>query len=225
MKIRWFGQSAFLVSGSVRVAIDPFGDVGAHVAQRGLQFAYPRIEGVNADVLLITHEHFDHNDAEAIGGDPETVRSTAGTFATPAGEVRAIASEHDDVAGTQRGPNTIFAFALDGLRLCHFGDFGQAALRPEQRAAIGDVDVLMLPIGGSATIGDRAAAAIVRELEPRLVIPMHYRTAAVNFLDPPDAFLAAYDGAVRRLDGPEAELDGLLENGVSPVIGLLTPPA
>jgi L-ascorbate metabolism protein UlaG (beta-lactamase superfamily) len=224
MRIRWFGQSAFLLSGSVRVAIDPFGDVGAQVAQRGLQFAYPRIEGVEADLLLITHEHFDHNGAQAIAGDPESVRSTAGTFATPAGEVRAIASEHDDVAGTGRGPNTIFAFALDGLRLCHFGDFRQAALRPEQRAAIGDVDVLMLPVGGSATIGGQAAAAIVRELRPRLVIPMHYRTAAVNFLDPPDAFLAACDGDVHRLDGPEAEIEGLLGDGVSPVIGVLTAP-
>jgi L-ascorbate metabolism protein UlaG (beta-lactamase superfamily) len=224
MKIRWFGQSAFLLSGSVRVAIDPFGDVGARAAERGIQFAYPRIEGVEADVLLITHEHFDHNGAEAIVGDPETVRSTAGTFDTTLGEVRAIASEHDDVAGTQRGPNAIFAFALDGLRLCHFGDFGQAALRPEQRAAIGDVDVLMLPIGGGATIGDQAAAQIVRELEPRLVIPMHYRTAAVNFLEPPDAFLAACDGDVREVDGSEAELDGLLGNGVRPVIGLLTAP-
>jgi L-ascorbate metabolism protein UlaG (beta-lactamase superfamily) len=160
MKIRWFGQSAFLLSGSVRVAIDPFGDVGDRLTARGLQFGYPRLQGVDADVLLITHEHFDHNAADAIGGDPETVRSTAGTFDTPAGEMRAIASEHDDAAGTRRGPNTIFAFALDGLRLCHFGDFGQASLRPEQRAAIGDVDVLMLPIGGGPTVGDAAADAL-----------------------------------------------------------------
>jgi L-ascorbate metabolism protein UlaG (beta-lactamase superfamily) len=225
MKIRWFGQSAFLLSGSVRVAIDPFGDVGDRLTARGLQLGYPRIEGVDADVLLITHEHFDHNAADAISGDPETVRSTAGTFDTPIGEVRAIASEHDDAAGTRRGPNTIFAFALDGLRFCHFGDFGQASLRPEQRAAIGDADVLMLPIGGGPTVGDAAAAAIVRELQPRLVIPMHYRTEAVNFLDPPDAFLAACDGDVRRIDGPEVALEGLLGNGVSPVIGVLTAPA
>ena len=135
MKIRWFGQSAFLLSGSLRVAIDPFGRVSARAAERGIQFGYPRIEGVEADVLLITHEHFDHNAAESIGGDPETLRSTAGTFDTTLGEVRAIASEHDDVAGTARGSNTIFAFALDGLRLCHFGDFGQAALRPRGSCA------------------------------------------------------------------------------------------
>ena len=98
MKIRWFGQSAFLLSGSARVAIDPFGDVQAAVGERGLQFAYPLIEGVDADLLLVTHEHFDHNGADAIGGDPHTIRSTAGTFESPVGEVTAIASEHDDAA-------------------------------------------------------------------------------------------------------------------------------
>ena len=220
MRIRWFGQSAFLLTGSVRIAIDPFGDVGA-VSQR--QFDYPPI-AASADLLLITHEHFDHNAAEVIAGDPQVIRSTAGTFDSPTGELRAIASEHDDAAGTQRGPNSIVVFGLDGLQVCHFGDFGQAALRPEQRAAIGTVDILMLPVGGGPTVGGESAAAIVRELSPQLVIPMHYRTDAVNFLEPPDAFVAAYDGDVRRLDGPEAELDGLLGDGVSPGIGVLTPP-
>ena len=180
----------------------------------------------DADLLLITHEHFDHNAADAIGGDPVLIRSTAGTFDSPVGEVRAIASEHDDVAGTQRGPNTIMAFTLDGLRLCHFGDFGQAALRPEQRAAIGAVDVLMLPVGGGATIGGEAAAAIIRDLAPRTVIPMHYRTEAIDFLEPPDEFLAACDGAdIRTLDAPEAELEDLLGTAERPVIARLTPPA
>ena len=159
MRIRWFGQSAFLLTGSVRVAIDPFGDIKAVGSQR--RFDYPLISE-DADLLLITHEHFDHNEAGAIGGDPQVIRSTAGTFDSPVGEVRAIASEHDEVAGTQRGPNAIIVFGLDGLRLCHFGDFGQGALRPEQRAAIGDVDVLMLPVGGGPTVGGEPAAAIVR---------------------------------------------------------------
>jgi L-ascorbate metabolism protein UlaG (beta-lactamase superfamily) len=225
MKIRWFGQSAFLLTGSARVAIDPFGDVGARARERGLKFAYPPIEGVEADVLLITHEHFDHNGAEAIGGDPHTVRSTAGTYETPIGEVRAIASEHDRVAGLRGGPNAIFAFALDGLRLCHFGDFGQAALRREQREGIGEIDVLMLPVGDGPTIGGAAAAAVVRELAPRLVIPMHYRTEAVDFVEPPDAFLlAATHADVRTLDTPEAELEDLLGTAERPVIALLAPP-
>src|SRR6185295_3641598 len=147
----------------------------------------------------------DHNGTDGVGGDPQVIRSTAGTFESPAGEVIAIASEHDEAAGTERGPNTIFVFSLGGLRLCHFGDFGQGALRAEQRAAIGEIDVLMLPVGDRPpTVGGEAAAAIVRALAPRLVIPMHYRTEALDFLEPPDAFLAACAGAdVRRLDSAE----------------------
>lgn len=190
MRIRWFGQSAFLLTGSRSVFIDPFGDMGDAVRARGMQFVYPAIEA-EADLLLVTHEHADHNGVEAIGGSPVTIRSTAGRFESPVGEVVGIASEHDDVAGTRRGPNTIFRFELDGVRVCHLGDFGQAALRPEQRDAIGEVDVLFVPAGGGPTVGGESAAAVVRAIAPRLVVPMHYRTEAINFLDPPDEFVAA----------------------------------
>jgi L-ascorbate metabolism protein UlaG (beta-lactamase superfamily) len=190
MKIRWFGQSAYLLTaGDQRVFIDPFGDLRDRL-HSGARFDYPLIEGVDADVLLVTHEHFDHNGVEVIGGDPQIVRG-AGTHETPIGEVVGINSEHDQVAGTQRGPNTIFRFTLDGITFAHFGDFGQRALRPEQREALGEVDVLFLPVGAGPTILVDDAAALVRELSPRLLVPMHYGNAAVSFLDPPDAFFAA----------------------------------
>ncbi len=147
MRISWYGQSAFLIQGEHTVLIDPFG-VMEGLEERGMQFDYPPIEGVSADQLLVTHEHRDHNGVGVVGGSPHIIRSTAGTFESPIGQIRAIASEHDDVAGTQRGPNTIFCFTLDGLRLCHFGDFGQTRLRAEQRAAIAEIDVLFLPVGG-----------------------------------------------------------------------------
>jgi L-ascorbate metabolism protein UlaG (beta-lactamase superfamily) len=190
MKIRWFGQSAFLLTGEQRVFIDPFGDIAALGTHPGTEWRYPPIEGVEADLLLVTHDHFDHAHVEAIGGSPLVLR-TAGTHESPIGEVVGIASEHDDVAGTRRGPNTIFRFELDGVTVAHFGDFGQRALRPEQREALDRVDVLFLPVGGGPTIPQDAAAALVRDLAPRLVVPMHYRSAAINFLDPPDAFFAA----------------------------------
>src|SRR5436190_13273328 len=120
MNLRWFGQSAFLLSGSRSVFMDPFGDLSA-LSERGLHFSYPPIESVDADLVLVTHEHLDHNGVEAIGGAPEVIRSTAGTLESPIGEVVAVASEHDDVAGTERGPNTIYVFSLDGLRVCHMG--------------------------------------------------------------------------------------------------------
>ena len=224
MRIRWFGQSTFLISGERLVFIDPFGDMDV-LAGRGLRFDYPPIEGVEADLLLVTHEHVDHNAVEVIGGSPVILRSTAGTFESPVGEVIAVASEHDEVAGTERGPNTIFRFTLDGLRLSHFGDFGQAELRPEQRKAIGDLDVLLLPVGAGPTVGGESAAAIVRALRPRLVIPMHYRTEAVNFLDPPDEFLAALGARVERLDESELEAERLLGTPEDPTVALLAPPS
>lgn len=218
--VRWYGQSAFLVEGEQSVFIDPFGDMGA-MAGRGLEFRYPPIENVRADLLLVTHEHFDHNGVEAIGGDPVVIRS-AGTHESPVGEVVAIASEHDDVAGTARGSNVIMCFSVGGVRFCHLGDLGQAALRPEQVEAIGSVDVLFLPAGGGPTIGGESAADVVRALQPRLVVPMHFRTEAVNFLDPPDAFLEALGAPVVRLETNELVAEDALASGEQ--VALLSPP-
>jgi L-ascorbate metabolism protein UlaG (beta-lactamase superfamily) len=225
MRIRWYGQSAFLISGNeTTVFIDPFGDMSAALASRGLEFGYPPIDGVTADLLLVTHEHRDHNAVEVIGGDPVVLRSTAGTLPSPVGEVIAVASEHDDAAGTKRGPNTIVCFTLDGVRFSHFGDFGQSALRPEQHEAIGEVDVLLLPVGDGPTVGGERAAAVVRALRPRLVVPHHYRTDAINFLDPPDAFLDALGARVERLDGPELVVDQYLGTAEQPTVALLDYP-
>jgi L-ascorbate metabolism protein UlaG (beta-lactamase superfamily) len=225
MRIRWYGQSAFLLTGERhRVFIDPFGDMGG-VSRPGWRWPFPTIEGAEADLLLVTHDHLDHNGVEAVGGDP-VVLTKAGTHESPLGGVVGIASEHDAVAGTQRGPNTIFRFSLDGTTVAHFGDFGQPALRAEQREALGEVDVLILPVGGGPTIAPDAAAELVREVQPALVVPMHYRTPnGLDFLDPPDGFLEAIDGArVLRLETSEAELEPLLGSRDDPVVAFLAPP-
>jgi L-ascorbate metabolism protein UlaG (beta-lactamase superfamily) len=217
MRVEWYGQSAFHLSTPERsVAIDPFADMSAMAASRGMQFDYPLIEGVEADLLLVTHEHMDHNGVEAIGGDPAILRSTAGTHESPLGEVVAIASEHDEQAGTARGGNTIFVFELDGLRVCHFGDFGQSALREEQAAAIGAVDLLILPVGGGPTIGGEHAAAIVERLSPRWAVPMHYRTERIGFLETADDFLGR-SANVERLAGSVFET-GELPDGDGPLV-------
>ncbi len=193
MRVQWYGQSAFrLADDHKAVFADPFHLPGPEVTARGFRFAYPAIRDVTADLLLITHEHFDHNAADAVGGSPQVIRSTAGVLDSPLGKVTAVAAEHDAAAGTERGPNTIFVLTLGGLRVCHFGDFGQTALRPEQRRAIGPVDLLLLPVGGGPTIGADAAMQLVRQLSPRWVVPMHYRTPAIGFLEPADAFLTQF---------------------------------
>jgi L-ascorbate metabolism protein UlaG (beta-lactamase superfamily) len=209
MQVEWYGQFAFRLSDRERtVVIDPFGDVSA-LASRGIRFDYPAISAA-ADLVLVTHEHVDHNRVEAVDGDPAVLRSTAGRLESPAGQVLAVASEHDAAAGTVRGPNSIFVFELDGIRTCHFGDFGQAALRDEQAKAIGRVDLLIIPVGAGPTIGPGTAAEITARLEPRWVVPMHYRTARVNFLEGVEPFLER-SAAVTRIEGPRfdtAEIGG-----------------
>lgn len=210
MRVEWYGQSAFRLSApEATVFIDPFGDMSP-AAAHGLQFEYPPIEGVGCDLVLVTHEHLDHNATEAIDGDPRALRATAGRLESPIGEVLAIASEHDDAAGTERGPNTIFSFELDGIRVVHFGDFGQRALRDEQAAAIDSPDLLFLPVGGGPTIGAEQAALIVEQLEPRWVVPMHYRTPRISFLEPVDEFIERMSNVVRLTEPTfdTAQLDG-----------------
>jgi L-ascorbate metabolism protein UlaG (beta-lactamase superfamily) len=210
MQVEWFGQSAFAIDAAeAKVFIDPFADISP-MAARGMKFEYPPIEVGGADLLLVTHEHLDHNGVEAVGGEPVVLRSTAGRLESPIGEVVAVASEHDPAAGTERGPNTIFAFELEGMRIAHFGDFGQSELRPEQVAALGDLEMAFLPVGGGPTIGARQAAAIVERLAPRWVVPMHYRTPKIGFLEPVDEFLELVP-SVERFDEPRFDTGGLPE--------------
>jgi L-ascorbate metabolism protein UlaG (beta-lactamase superfamily) len=208
MQVEWYGQSAFSLSaGDTTVFIDPFGDVSG-LAGRGLQFDYPAIGGVDAHVLLVTHEHLDHNGVEAIGGDPVTLRATAGRHESPIGEVLGVASEHDPAAGTERGPNTIFVFTFDGVRVAHFGDFGQSELRDLQADAIGKVDLLFIPVGGGPTIDDAQAAEIAKRLGAKWIVPMHYRTPRVSFLETADAFLERMPN-VEHLASPRFDTDAL----------------
>jgi L-ascorbate metabolism protein UlaG (beta-lactamase superfamily) len=208
MQVEWYGQSAFrLADGTTTVVIDPFDDLSP-VRERGRRWDYPAIEAVDADLVLVTHEHLDHNGVGAIGGEPVTLRSTAGRLDSPVGEVLAVAAEHDEAAGTERGPNTLFAFTLGGRRVAHLGDLGQRALRDEQAQALGSVDLLFVPVGGGPTIGAEQAAEIAARLSARVVVPMHYRTERIDFLEPVDAFAQRAE-RVERLSSPSFELEAL----------------
>jgi len=168
MQVEWYGQSAFRLStGRQTVFIDPFGDMSEMAASRGLQFEYPPIEGVAADLVLVTHGHLDHNAVEAIGGSPAVLRSTAGRLESPVGEVVGVNSEHDEKAGTERGPNT-------------------RPIRPGRR--------------GPDDRGEQAAA-ICERLSPRWVVPMHYRSPRIGFLETEKEFVSRMPEAA-RLDSP-----------------------
>jgi L-ascorbate metabolism protein UlaG (beta-lactamase superfamily) len=216
MHVEWYGQSSFrLTDGSTTVFLDPFGDM-TPMLDRGLRWDYPAITGVSADLLLVTHEHLDHNGVEAIAGDPVTVRSTAGRHESSIGEVLSIASEHDEVAGTERGANTLLVFTFGGRRVAHLGDLGQRALRDEQFAALGTVELLFVPVGGGPTIGAEQATEIAVALGASVIVPMHYKTERIDFLEPVDEFVERAARA-ERLSSPSFDLDAL-PTGAGPLV-------
>jgi L-ascorbate metabolism protein UlaG (beta-lactamase superfamily) len=216
MVVQWYGQAAFRIDDGVHaVVIDPFDDV-SRITAGGRRWDYPPLDGVTADLVLVTHEHQDHNGVGAVGGDPVVLRSTAGRLDSPIGEVVAVAGEHDAAAGVERGPNTMFAFTLGGLRVAHLGDLGQRALRPEQVDALGQVDVLFVPVGGGPTIGARQATEAAAALGARLIVPMHYRTQRIDFLEPVDAF-ADLARRAEHLDAATFTVENLLDDA-GPVV-------
>jgi L-ascorbate metabolism protein UlaG (beta-lactamase superfamily) len=183
MEIIWHGHSFFEVKTKenknlVKIAIDPFSE------EIGLKV--PKVE---ADILLISHDHYDHNNKNAISGNYFLVDSP-GEYEVKGVFVRAIKSFHDKVEGKERGENLIFLIESEDLRVCHLGDFGQKELNEKQIEEIGGVDVLMIPVGGIYTISAKEAIKVLEQLEPKITIPMHYSLPKLKIkLDPVDKFL------------------------------------
>ena len=196
MKVKWLGHASFLITSEdgTRIITDPYAT--------GMGISYGDIKE-NADVVTVSHDHGDHNNAAAVSGTPQVVKG-AGVQEAKGIQFKGIASFHDETQGSERGPNTIFCFTVDGVSLCHLGDLGHQ-LSDEQAAEIGDLDVLMTPVGGFFTIDAAAATQIVEKLQPRVVIPMHYSTEKCAYpISGVDEFLKG-KADVKRMDATEAE--------------------
>jgi L-ascorbate metabolism protein UlaG (beta-lactamase superfamily) len=169
MNITWYGQSCFRLQGKdVTLVTDPFSK------ETGLKPP----SGV-ADIVTISHKHFNHNNPDAIKGEPFIVDGP-GEYEFKKIVIRGIESYHDSEKGAERGGNTIFTVLMDEIRFCHLGDLGQKTLETEQLKAIGEVDVLFVPVGGVFTINIKEAKDIIGQIEPRIIIPMHYKIAGVK---------------------------------------------
>jgi L-ascorbate metabolism protein UlaG (beta-lactamase superfamily) len=165
MNIRWIGHSCFLIdSKEGKVLTDPFNEA--------IPYGIPDLP---VDVVTVSHEHFDHNAVERVQGDPEVVRGD-GPHTAAGITFQGVPSFHDPEKGKQRGPNTIFVFTIEGIRLAHFGDLGHP-LTDAQKMALSQVEAAFIPVGGHFTIGPDEARDVVKML-PRLkvVFPMHYKT-------------------------------------------------
>ena len=178
MDITWSGHSCFRIKGSQATVItDPY------PPDLGYALGKP-----SASIVTVSHQHEGHSYVQGIGGEPRPV-TRPGEYEISGVLIIGIATFHDREQGGNRGKNTVYVMEVDEISVCHLGDLGHV-LTAEQVEEIDDVDVLLLPVGGTSTIDAPMAAEVVRQLEPKVVIPMHYKTQALSRgLEPVDRFL------------------------------------
>jgi L-ascorbate metabolism protein UlaG (beta-lactamase superfamily) len=189
MKLKWLGHASFLITSEkgTKIITDPY-TVGG-----GIQYG---IIDEASDVVTVSHEHKDHDNVASIKGTPRVVRGK-GTVMVENIAVRGIPSDHDETQGSQRGKNTIFCFDVDGINMCHLGDLG-TLLTEEQISEIGEVDILLIPVGGYFTIDAKQATSVYQSLNPKIAIPMHFKTAKCNFpITTAEDFLKGKKNALR----------------------------
>jgi L-ascorbate metabolism protein UlaG (beta-lactamase superfamily) len=169
MKVRWLGHACFLLTSDsgLRIITDPY-TPGVF----GLEYAPP---AEAADIVTVSHDHADHNNVAAVKGSPQIVQGV-GSHEAKGVRFKGIATAHDETSGRERGANTIYCFALDGINVCHLGDLGHD-LSDQTAADIGAVDVLLIPVGGNFTIDAAIANGICKKLAPKVIIPMHFKNA------------------------------------------------
>jgi L-ascorbate metabolism protein UlaG (beta-lactamase superfamily) len=183
MEINWLGHSCFRIRGSQATIItDPYSP------DLGYSLGKPK-----ARIVTVSHQHPGHSYAQGVGGDPKLV-SGPGEYEISDILIIGIATFHDTEHGAQRGKNTVYLMEIDEVSLCHLGDLGHM-LSAEQIEELGNVDILLAPVGGVSTIDAPIAAELARRLEPKVVIPMHYQTEALSReLEPVERFLKEMGG-------------------------------
>lgn len=179
MEISWFGHSCFALRGkNVTLITDPFSP-----QQGSSQGETLRLGKVTASIVTISHNHPGHNYAEAVGGNPRVVRGP-GEYEISDVLITGVPSYHDGKRGQEQGRNTIYVIHIDDVVVCHLGDLGHT-LQEEQLEEVADADVLLIPISGQHTINAAQAAEVISQVEPRIVIPMHYRPSSSEVPDSP----------------------------------------
>jgi L-ascorbate metabolism protein UlaG (beta-lactamase superfamily) len=172
MKIKWFGQSCFMITSrsGIRILTDPY--------KKMLGYKLP--EEMEADIVSTSHDHSDHNNVNAVKSSFVHIDGL-GDFLEHGIEIKGVQTFHDKTSGSKRGKNTIYNFKIDDINICHCGDLGHL-LNSNQIEEIGKVDILLLPVGGLATLNAVDAVKVMKQLKPTIVIPMHYRTKALGVM-------------------------------------------
>ena len=186
MEITWLGHSCFVLRGkNVTLITDPFSPQPGQLQEEPLKVREGKI---NAPIVTISHNHPGHNFVEGVGGNPRVVRGP-GEYEISDVLITGVSSYHDAKRGAERGRNTIYIIHMDDLVICHLGDLGHI-LQVEQLEEVADADILLIPISGSNTLSAAQAAEVISQVEPHVVIPMHYRpsTGTGEGPDPLDKF-------------------------------------
>jgi len=187
--IKWLGHSCFLISldDKVKIITDPFDDSVGYAAPEAV-----------ADICVVSHDHFDHNCVSVVKGNPEVVKGT-GERKVKDVNFKGVGAFHDEKKGSLRGEDTIFLWELGGIKFAHVGDLG-TELSPDQIKETGPVDVLFVPTGGYYTIDAQTAGKVVSSLNPKVAIPMHYKTPVMGASFPiagVDEFLKGKENVVK----------------------------
>ena len=190
MKISWYGHSCFkMTTKSTTIITDPF--------NKEIGLKPPHCE---ADIVSISHNHKDHNNFSTLRGDPFLIESP-GEYDLRDIAIRGTSSFHDSKEGKERGSNIIFTFKIEDIKICHLGDLGQKELTSEQLESIDNVDILMIPVGGVYTINGEQAMNIINQIEPKIIIPMHYKLPKLKIkIEPVDQFLKETGTKEQRID-------------------------
>lgn len=200
MRIKYIGHACFLVTtgSGTRIITDPYepGSFEGAVKYRPV--------GEEADIVLVSHGHPDHNHTASVLGSPRVIQ-TAGSNVVDGVKILGVSTYHDTSRGSERGSNIIFRFEADDLSVCHMGDIGHT-LDDATAQQLRPVDILMMPVGGFFTIGSDEADSLIDSLMPDLVIPMHFKTEGVDFpIAPVDDFLSGRKEVLWK-EGSEVEL-------------------
>lgn len=180
MRIRWHGHACFEIGGSVTVVTDPHDG-------KSLGISPP---DAKADLVLVSHDHFDHNCVDVVKGKETCIISKPVMTVEKGVRVEGITADHDSSGGSKRGKVTLYKFELDGTTFCHLGDLGHK-LDDEAIERLGQLDFLFIPVGDVFTIGPSQAKELVEALRPRVAVPMHYRVPGLGLsLKGVDSFLA-----------------------------------
>ncbi len=216
VELTWWGHAMFALTASdgTRVLLDPYSEIGYQI---------PTAAELSAQVVTLSHDHPDHSNV-TLAGEATVLRGlTADGWASvdetfDDTRIFSIDAFHDNSEGSERGRDALFVIETAGLRIAHLGDIGQAELTLEQLDALGQIDVLLIPVGGVFTVDAAGATDIVGQIGPRIVVPMHYGTAVLAFdLDPVEAFLEGKD--VREIASSTVgfDIDALPEPGAAEI--------